>query len=536
MRKPRRPSRARPASTASGPPATGRAIGSAPTPRGNRPRVGPTGTERMARRPVAKSFVAQHGLWTAGQSRAASAVAQAIKKQKLELVRFAFADQHGVLRGKTVVAADAAALMQSGVTMTTTLLAKDTAHKTAFPVFTPGGGFGMEEMQGAADFVMVPDPATFRVLPWAPNTGWFLCDIYFTNGKPVPFSTRQVLRDALKRLKASGFDYLAGLEVEFHLFKLENPRLTPEDATWPPRAPEVSLLNQGYQYLTESRYDLIDAALQPIRRGIAALGLPLRSLEVELGPSQCEFTFRPQAGLDAADTMILFRAAVKQIARRNGLFASFMCRPAQPNLLACGWHLHQSLIARGGANAFVGHGPDGLSALARHFLAGLLAHARAATAFTAPTVNAYRRFQPYRLAPDRAIWARDNRGVMVRVIGQPGDPATHLENRVGEPAANPYLYMASQIYAGLDGIAGKRDPGPSADTPYETQAPSLPKDLGEAVAALRDSMVFLSGFGDAFVNYYAHLKETEFKHFAGEAVAGPGDVTVWEQNEYFDLF
>ena len=114
--------------------------------------------------------------------------------------------------------------------------------------------------------------------------------------------------------------------------------------TWPPRAPDVSLLNQGYQYLTESRFDQIEGALEPIRRGIQALGLPLRSLEVELGPSQCEFTFRPQRGLDAADTMILFRAATKQIARRHGLLASFMCRPAQPNLFSSGWHLHQSLI------------------------------------------------------------------------------------------------------------------------------------------------------------------------------------------------
>jgi len=207
------------------------------------------------------SFVERHGLWTGEQARAAKAVALAIKKHKLELVRFSFADQHGVLRGKTVVAADAPGLMQAGVTMTTTLLAKDTAHKTAYPVFTPGGGFGMAEMQGAGDFVMVADLATFHVLPWAPNTGWFLCDMFFPNGKPVPFSTRQILRDALARLKTAGFDYLAGLEVEFHLFKLENPRLTPEDATWPPRAPEVSLLNQGYQYLTESRFDQIDAAL-----------------------------------------------------------------------------------------------------------------------------------------------------------------------------------------------------------------------------------------------------------------------------------
>src|SRR5579863_1745682 len=435
----------------------------------------------------AKTFVDRHGLWTDAQARQANAVAQAIKRNKLELVRFSFADQHGVLRGKTVIAADAPAMLAGGVSMTTTLLAKDTAHKTAYPVFTPGGGFDMAEMQGAGDFVMVADPATFQVLPWAPNTGWFLCDMFFPNGKPVPFSTRQILRDALSQLKTAGFDYLAGLEVEFHLFKLENPRLTPEDATWPPRAPEVSLLNQGYQYLTESRFDQFDAALEPIRRGITALGMPLRSVEVELGPSQCEFTFRPQVGLDAADTMILFRAATKQIARRRGLLASFMCRPAQPNLFSSGWHLHQSLIDKKGINAFVGNARAGLSALGLNYLGGLLTHAQAAAAFTTPTVNGYKRYRAYTLAPDRAIWARDNRGVMVRVIGQPGDPSTHLENRVGEPAANPYLYMASQIYAGLDGIAHKRNPGPSADTPYEAKAQALPKNLGEAVAALRSS-------------------------------------------------
>ena len=488
------------------------------------------------RRPAVASFVERHGLWTDQQAREATAVARAIKQNKLELVRFSFADQHGVLRGKTVMAAAAAGMLASGVTMTTTLLAKDTAHKTVYPVFTGGGGFDMAEMQGGGDFVMIADPATFRVLPWAPNTGWLLCDIYFTNGKPVPFSTRRILREALSRLDTAGFDFRAGLEVEFHLFKMENPRLMPADCTWPPQAPEVSLLNQGYQYLTESRFDQIDAALEPIRRGVVALGMPLRSLEVELGPSQCEFTFRPQSGLAAADTMILFRAATKQIARRHGYLASFMCRPMLPNLFSSGWHLHQSLIGRNPAgNAFMGSERQALSATGLHFLGGLLAHAHAAAAFTTPTVNGYKRYRPYALAPDRAIWANDNRGVMVRVLGQAGDPATHLENRVGEPAANPYLYIASQIYAGLDGIAHRRDPGPSADTPYETAAPLLPKDLGAALAALRGSEVFGKNLGTAFVDYYARIKEAELARFTAESEGGP-EVTAWEQNEYFDLF
>jgi glutamine synthetase len=234
--------------------------------------------------------------------------------------------------------------------------------------------------------------------------------------------------------------------------------------------------------------------------------------------------------------MVLFRSAAKQIARRNGLLASFMCRPALPNVMSSGWHLHQSLIdRRRKGNAFVSADPQGLSATGRHFLAGLLEHAHAGAVFTTPTVNGYKRYRPYALAPDRAIWARDNRGVMLRVIGQPGDAATHLENRVGEPAANPYLYMASQIYAGLDGLARKLDPGPSADTPYEAQAAPLPKDLGEALAALRDDACFRAGFGAGFVDYYAHIKAAELERFRKEQ-GDAAEVTPWEQKEYLDLF
>ena len=482
------------------------------------------------------SFVDCHDLWNDVQTRAATQVERIIKKETLEVVRFSFADQHGVLRGKTLVASEAASAMRNGVTMTTTLLAKDTAHYSVYPVFTPGGGFAMTEMQGGSDFVMVADPATFRILPWANKTGWMLCDIYFGNGKPVPYSTRARCRDALATLAKAGFDFLAGLEVEFHLFKLENPRLAPADATWPPAAPEVSLLTQGYQYLTESRFDMLDPAVEILRRGIEQLGLPLRSVEVELGPSQCEFTFRPEQGITSADTMVLFRTAVKQIARRQGLLASFMCRPALPNVMSSGWHLHQSLTeSRTGRNAFAFDHPDALSTVGKYYLGGLLSHARAATAFTTPTINGYKRYRPYSLAPDRATWARDNRGVMIRILGQPGDASTHLENRVGEPAANPYLYVASQIYSGLDGIARRLDPGPPVDTPYEAVAATLPKNLGEALTALRADEVFRAGFGATFVDYYTHIKAAELERFGKEA-PDQSEVTSWEQKEYLDLF
>jgi glutamine synthetase len=262
---------------------------------------------------------------------------------------------------------------------------------------------------------------------------------------------------------------------------------------------------------------------------------------MELGPSQYEFTFAPQKGMAAADTMVLFRSALKQVARRHGYVASLMCRPRLPHAFANGWHLHQSLLdRRSGKNLFVsGDKAELLSPLGRSYLAGLLAHARAAAVFATPTINGYKRYHGVNsMAPIQAIWARDNRGVMVRVLGAPCDPATHLENRIGEPLANPYLYMASQIHAGLDGLAHKLMPGPSADAPYEISAEPLPKSLAEAVAALKPGACFRSAFGDAFVDYLVQIKTAEIarcdKDTGGQS-GNPTEVSAWEHNEYFDL-
>lgn len=476
------------------------------------------------------TFVAQHGLWSDAQREAAREMARRVEADKLEVIRFSFPDQHGILRGKTLVADEAVRVLESGVSVTTTLLAKDTAHRTVFPVFSAGGGLGMAEMQGGGDVLMVPDPSTFRVLPWAGRTGWVLCDLHWGDGTPSPFATRNLYRGVLDKLAGRGFDFMAGVEVECHLFRLVDPKMAPGDAGQPGEPPEVELLSHGYQYLTEQRYDLIEPVVEIIRRDLLALGLPLRSVEVEYGPSQCEFVFAPTVGLAPADLMIEFRSAVKQICRRHGYHATFMCRPKIPNVMSSGWHLHQSLRERAsGANAFASRDGELLSPLARGYLAGLLAHAREAAVFTTPTINGYKRFRAYSLAPDRAIWARDNRGVMIRVLGAQGDPATRLENRIGEPAANPYLYMASQILSGLDGIDRELDPGPSADTPYETEAPLLPKSLREAVYALKGDAFFRDALGARFVDYYTHIKTAEIERFQAE-------VTDWEHREYFEMF
>jgi glutamine synthetase len=491
----------------------------------------------------ASSFVERHSLWSDVQARAAAVVDRTIRRKKLELVRFSFADQHGVLRGKTLVAAEAARALRSGVTMTSTLLAKDPSHRSVFPVFEAGSGMGLPEMGGAGNFLMVADPKTFRVLPWARNTGWLLCDCYFPNGKAVPIATRALYRQALAKLATAGFDYLAGLEVEFHLFKIEDLRLAPETLTWPAEPPAVSHTTHGFQYLTEGRFDQVAPIMDLLRDNVAALGLPLRSLEVELGPSQYEFTFAPEVGMAPADAMVLLRSALKQVARRHGYLASLMCRPRLPHALASGWHLHQSLVDRKSrANAFMSRDEkELLSPLGRGFLAGLLAHARATAAFATPTLNGYKRYYGVNtMAPIQAVWGQDNRGVMVRVMGAAGDPATHLENRVGEPLANPYLYMASQIHAGLDGISRKLDPGPAADAPYKSFAEPLPATLDEAIAALRQNACFRAGFGDGFINYYAHLKQAEIARCRKEgghkeATDKPDEVTAWEHREYFDL-
>jgi glutamine synthetase len=404
----------------------------------------------------------------------------------IKAVRFSFADQHGVLRGKTLSASAAGAAMERGVTVTSTLLLKDTAHKTVFPAFTPGGGVGMAEMQGAADILMVPDPSTFRVLPWAPDTGWFLCDLQFPD-----------------------------------------PRLRPEDAGQPGNPPEVELLTTGYQLLTEHKYDQLDGVIQVLRDGLAALELPLRSFELEFGPSQLEFTLAPRVGMAAADAMVLLRSAVKQIAHRHGYHATFMCRPKLPNVMSSGWHLHQSLT-RNGLNAFTSDKED-LSDAGKYYLAGLLAHARGATAFATPTINGYKRYRPYSLAPDRVIWGKENRGAMLRVIGGPRDPDTRIENRIGEPAANPYLYFASQIYSGLDGIERRMPMVRPADTPYEAKADFLPRTLEEALQHLKFNKALRDGFGSAFIDYYCKIKEAEIARFNLE-------VSDWEHREYFDLF
>ena len=503
-------------------------------------------------------FVERHGLWSNAQVAAAREMATVIERHHLEVVRVALTDQHGLLHAKSIIAGDALKTIRAGVHMPGTILLKDTAGKTCWPVFGQDTGListnnaaanntaGLQarDFQGASDIVVVADPTTFKVLPWATNTGWVLGEAYFPDGRPVPFDSRHALRRALAALSKAGYDYVSGLEVEFHVFKIADPRLGVGDAGWPGSPPAVTHLTQGYQLLSEQRADQLEIVLESLRRDVIALGLPLRSVEAEMGPSQCEFVFDIGTGISSADTMVLFRSAVKQSLRRRGYHATFMCRPNVPHAMASGWHLHQSLRANHASgqdrNALMrdAHSPAAdltdarayLSTVGVHYLGGLLEHAAGYAAFATPTINGYRRYhRPGALAPDRIIWGADHRGAMIRVIGAAGDPATRIENRIGEPAANPYLTMAAQIYAGLDGITKQRDPGPAATASYEGSAAKIPDTLDHAVVALRESTCMRAGFGSEFVDYFARIKDAELARFHAE-------VTEWEQREYFELY
>ena len=487
------------------------------------------------------AFADRCGIHDAAREASLQRASRLVQDQGLELVRFAWCDVHGVQRGKTLVAGAMERALRDGIGMVSTLMLKDTSDRTAFKVFEPGGTASLPGFGFANNLLLLADPGSFRQLPWTPATGWLRAQPYFQDGTPVELDTRRVLQRALAKLAEAGFSLKCGLEVEFHIYKLDGrqPQDDPMQAAWPGPAPNVSLVHPGYNLLTEAWYDLAEEPLRIVQHTAQALGLPLLSLEIELGPSQVEAVFEATDALTAADNMVLFRNAVKMALRRAGYHATFMCRPPFPNIMSSGWHLHQSLLdARTGRNAFRRESPEAgtdpthaahtLSATGEHFLAGLLQHARGMTVFCTPTANGYGRFRPNALAPQSVLWGRDNRGAMLRVIGGCGDEATRIENRIGEPAANPYLYLASQIHAGLDGIARRLKAPPATDAPYSGAGEGLPTSLGDALAALRSDNLLCDAFGAAFIDYFTRIKQSEQQRF--DAAEDRDD---FQRREYF---
>ena len=293
-----------------------------------------------------KGFIEEHGLWSEKQTAAAQAALALMKEQNLRTVRVAVADPQGKLRGKTLMPQTFESTLKDGLDFTTAQFNFDSAEGIAYNPFSEDGGVGVTEMAGFPDVVLVPDPTTFRVLPWSPRTGWVLGDMYFHDGRPVPFDARHKLKAAVADLAAAGFDYVAGLEIEFYVTRVLDPKLGAEHMGTlgsPPTPPEVEAIGRGYSYQSEEHADRIDDLLNTLADHCVALGLPLRTMEDEMGPGQLEFTFDVQPALETADCMTLFRSMVKQVCARMGLHATFMTRPGLPNFFSSGWHLHQSL-------------------------------------------------------------------------------------------------------------------------------------------------------------------------------------------------
>lgn len=474
---------------------------------------------------IASGALARLGLLTNDQAAAGAELLAHVRAEGLETVRVLFTDPHGVLRGKAIAVRALGSVLADGMKVPSTLLLKDTSGRTAFPVWSGDD----VPMAGASDVLLVPDAATFRRLPWSPHSGWLLCDVRRGDGAEVPFDPRAILRRQVARLAERGIEMRIGLEVEFHVFDVVDPRLNHADTTMPPAPPDTRALAPGYQFLTETVYAQLEPQMDRLRRAADEIGLPVRSTEVEMGPSQFEFTFDPADPVTQADAMVMFRTLVKEVCAADGKHATFMCRPRVDNAAASGWHVHQSLVsAETGVNLFTSD-TKGLNDLAGQWVAGLLAHAGESCVLTTPTVNGYKRYTQFQLAPDRIAWGMDNRGTMLRALVAPGDPASRIENRVADPAANPYLLFASQIISGLAGIEGDLTPPAPVERPYGEGPEPLPASLGDAIAAFAASDLYADTLGAETVAHLLTLKRAEWSRYLAA-------VSEWEQAEYFRLF
>lgn len=459
-----------------------------------------------------------------------AAVLATVQEKGIETLRVCFVDQHGILRGKTIVASALRSAFETGIGIPSTLLLKDTSHRTVFDVWTGGLEIADLPLAGAGDMIIRPDPARFFPLPWSAHSAIVLCDVLDRSGAAVPFAPGAILAKATDALKAEGYAAVFGLEVEFQVYHLRDAALAHSQATMPPAPVETHNLTQGHLYLTETRYGEAEDILDDLRRNAEGLGLEPRTMEIEMGPSQFEFTFVPSDPATQADRFVLFRTMVKEVCRARGLHASFMAKPNLPNAAANGWHIHQSLTQIDtGLNVFMPQEKGALSPQANAWIAGLLDCAAASCLLTNPTVNSYKRFTPFQLAPNRIQWGRDNRGAMIRALMTTGDTASRIENRVADTTANPHFACAAQIFAGLSGLKAQSIAPPATESPYDQKADQLPQSLLAAIEAFESSAHITACFGEAFVSYLAILKRAEWDRYLMT-------VSEWEQQEYFGLF
>jgi glutamine synthetase len=427
----------------------------------------------------------------------------------IRVVRLQYPDLHGICRGKDIPVALFDHYLHEGVQFVEAIMTVDLRHNVI-------SGFE----RGFPDFVARPDLATLAALPWEPHVAVCICDLFdAVTGAPSALDSRGVLRRVLTGYAERGLSAVVAPELEFYLCE---PDAGAPNGHRPYAGSDSPVYTVGY--LADPR-----GVMTAMLEAAGELGLGARAAAHEYGRSQYEINLSHSEALDAADRGFRFKALVKELAARNGLLATFMGKPFNGDE-GSGLHLHVSLVDEAGANACADPAaPEGLSALARQFVAGVMEHAPGMMAILNPTVNAYRRIHPEALVPTRVCWGHDHRMALVRVPRERG-AATRMETRLGDGTANTYLASAVMLAAGLDGIARELEPpapveGFLYDLPESAQGAPLPESFPAALAALRADPLLCDTLGERLLETFAEIKGAELGRFRTW-------VTDWEFAEY----
>jgi glutamine synthetase len=435
-------------------------------------------------------------------------VLRRVEDENVEFVRFWFTDIFGQLKSFAIGREELPDALEDGMGF-------DGSSITGFN--------RIEE----SDMIAMPDPGTFRILPWRTgethSVGRVFCDILVPGGEPYEGDPRWVMRRALDRAREMGFDhYYLGPELEFFLFASD-------------QAPDV-LDRGGYFDLTT--LDIASDFRRDVVFTLRELGIPVEYTHHEVGPSQHEIDMRFADGLAMADNTMTYRIAVKEVAHKAGYYATFMPKPLYGEN-GSGMHTHQSLF-QGDKNAFYNADDEFyLSDTAKAFIAGQLQHARELSALFAPSVNSYKRLVPGYEAPVYIAWSRRNRSALVRVpVYHPGkERATRAEIRCPDPSCNPYLTFAALLHAGLEGIEKGYELAPPIErnlydlTEEERQemgVDHLPESLGQAIEEMAGSELVERALGSHVFPRYVDLKREEWLEYREQ-------VTAWEIERYLPL-
>ncbi|MER7998998.1 glutamine synthetase family protein [Streptomyces sp. NPDC095613] len=436
-----------------------------------------------------------------------------VESGEIDTVVLAFPDMQGRLQGKRFAAPFFLAdVLEHGTEGCNYLLAVDTDMNTV-------DGYAMSSWErGYGDFAMRPDLSTLRRVPWHEGTALLLADLAWENGSPVVAAPRQILRRQLERLAAHGYTAHVGTELEFIVF-----RDTYEQA-WDSGYRGLTPANQynvDYSVLGTGR---VEPLLRRIRNEMAGAGLTVESAKGECNPGQHEIAFKYADALTTCDQHAVYKTGAKEIAAQEGVSLTFMAKYNEREGNSC--HIHLSLQDESGSNVMAGDGPGGMSPVMRHFLAGQLAALRDFSLLYAPTVNAYKRFQPGSFAPTAVAWGRDNRTCALRVVGH--GRSLRFENRLPGGDVNPHLAVAGMIAAGLHGLENELElPEPCAGNAYAAAYEHVPRTLRDAAELWENSPRAKDAFGDEVVAHYRNMARVEVDAFDAA-------VTDWELRRSFE--